>query len=298
MPAKRAGISGRERGRTTTKKRGSGSSLSVSPSARKRKRRKKTTTKEMPDWLYWTLASFFVLIFMYGFYRVVIAPYSFRWKPCYGSRAFGICLPSEYRIFGIDVSHHQGDIDWKKVATIKQDSYSISFAIIKATEGGDFKDSKYDTNILAARNAGLICGAYHYYKPYTSPKQQAEFFIKNVTLLPGDLPPVIDVEEPHTGSKVTLQRELMEFISILERHYNVQPIIYSSAKFWERYLKNGSLDSYPFWVAHHHTEQPQTKRDWIIWQYSDYAEIDGIDEDVDLNIFRGEWNELKELLIK
>ena len=257
-------------------------------------KKKKRKQREMPDWMYWSLASVFVAILILGAYRILIVPNSFRWKPCYGSKAFEMCVPNGYSIYGIDVSHHQGRIDWKQVAQANDNGYTIDFAIIKATEGGNFKDSLYHHNITSAREAGLVCGAYHFYNPATSPRKQAEFFIANAKLMEGDIIPVVDVEK-RGNSKAELQRELIDFLSILENHYGVKPIIYTSAKFKERYLDNAVLNEYPLWVAHYHTEVPDTQSEWVMWQYSDRSKIQGINTNTDFNIFAGNKADLEKI---
>ncbi|MBO7260366.1 MAG: glycoside hydrolase family 25 protein [Bacteroidaceae bacterium] len=257
-------------------------------------KKKKRKQREMPDWMYWSVASLFVIFLLLGAYRVLIVPNSFRWKPCYGSKAFELCVPNGYNIYGIDVSHYQGRIEWDKVADMNDNGYSIDFAIIKATEGGTHKDSLFDKNIENARRAGLICGAYHFYNPATSPRKQAEFFIENANLQKGDLIPVVDVEK-RGNSKTELQRELIDFLSILENHYGVKPIIYTSAKFKERYLDNPVLNEYPLWVAHYYAEQPEVESKWVMWQYSDRSHIDGIAVNTDFNIFAGTKADLEKI---
>ena len=74
-----------------------------------------------------------------------------------------------HSIKGIDVSHHQNNVEWEKVK-----KSGISFAFIKATEGAWFKDSKFNTNINQAKKNGIYVGAYHYYKPKINPYLQFE----------------------------------------------------------------------------------------------------------------------------
>ncbi|MBQ5573379.1 MAG: glycoside hydrolase family 25 protein [Bacteroidaceae bacterium] len=293
-----------KRAPATKKKSGSASSFfatgdDIKKKDRKRQvkqtyKKKKRNQRELPDWIYWSMASLFVAVLLLGAYRILIVPNSFRWKPCYGSKAYELCVPNGYSIYGIDVSHHQGRIDWKQVAQANDNGYTIDFAIIKATEGGTFKDSLYNYNMESARREGIICGAYHFYNPATSPRKQAEFFIANAGLVKGDIIPVVDVEK-RGDSKAELQRELIDFLSILENHYGVKPIIYTSAKFRERYLDNAVLNEYPLWVAHYHTEVPDTQSEWVLWQYSDRSKIQGINTNTDFNIFAGNKADLEKI---
>ena len=98
-----------------------------------------------------------------------------------------------YPVRGIDVSHHQGEIDWHKIK-----SQNISFAYIKATEGGDFKDPQFKKNWDHALEAGLRVGAYHFFRPETDGVLQAENFISSVPEYKNMLPPAIDVEIDQT----------------------------------------------------------------------------------------------------
>lgn len=151
--------------------------------------------KELSTLLHWASTVLFAGIVGIGAYYFLILPYFYRWKPCYGSTEYDICIPHGYSIYGIDLSHHQGNIDWSAVSRLKEGEYPLGFVFIKATEGGNHKDDKYNHNIEEARSQGFVCGSYHYYNPGTSPSRQAEFFIKNVTVQKGDLPPVVDVEK-------------------------------------------------------------------------------------------------------
>lgn len=79
---------------------------------------------------------------------------------------------SRYPVRGVDVSHHQGKIDWSKVA-----GDNVAFAYMKATEGGDWKDRKFLENWKAAREAGIATGAYHFFTLCRPGKDQAENFL-------------------------------------------------------------------------------------------------------------------------
>src|SRR4051794_25361600 len=93
---------------------------------------------------------------------------------------------------GIDVSNHNGVIDWQAVKDA-----GISFAFIKATEGDAFVDRYFATNMARCRAAGVIPGAYHFYHHDIDPAEQADHFVHVMgPIHPGDLPPTIDVEMP------------------------------------------------------------------------------------------------------
>lgn len=256
-------------------------------SLRKRSRTISTGYGELPGWAQKTLAGMSIAVILVAAYFLVIRQNSFRWKPCYGNRDFEVCVPLVSGVFGIDVSHHQGYIEWNKVKEASS-AHPIRFAIIKATEGGDFKDENFDYNWTAALDAGLARGAYLFYNPDTSPEIQAEFFISNVMLGQGDLPPVVDIELRGPSVK-KMNEDLAVCLDMLESHYGVKPVIYTSYKFFKHCLGNGRFDSYPLWLAHYNVETPETDADWTFWQFSSHGRLDGIRENVDLNVFRGDW---------
>lgn len=252
----------------------------------------------MPDWVHWTITVILIILVSAAAYYLFLRPYFYRLRPCRGTREYGVCLPSGFLCYGIDVSHHQGDIRWRDVAqSSAENEIPLRFVIMKATEGSTFTDPRYADNIREARNAGFVCGVYHFYDPGKSPQQQADHFINTVKLQSGDLVPVVDVERSGRSSD-DLQRELLVFLKELEAHYGVKPIIYSSSKFRRRHLNNPAFDSYPFWVAHYYVVRPETDKQWSIWQFTDHASIEGIDEYTDFNVFRGTDADFNSLRIK
>ena len=129
---------------------------------------------------------------------------------------------SKYPIRGVDVSHHQGEIDWNKLA-----EEEISFAYIKATEGSGYKDEQFDKNWSEAQATGLRIGAYHFFSLDSAGATQAENFCNAVTAVEGMLPPVVDVEpyggykDPDKLDKEKLLSELGDFISSVESYYGM-----------------------------------------------------------------------------
>ena len=263
-----------------------------------RKTKKKKVKKwEMPEWLYYVLMGVIVVLFVAGFYCFFIRPYAYRWKPCYGLKGYGVCMPHGYKVHGIDISHYQGDIDWKMLKQTRQGQFPVQFIFMKATEGGDFADDKFVANFDSARAHGFIRGAYHFYNPKTDAHKQADFFINSVKLEPGDLPPVLDIEKKSRDIK-KLQQDLKIWLRKVEKHYGVKPIIYASYKFKTKYLNDSVFDSYPYWIAHYYVDSVKYQGEWKFWQHTDVGTLPGIDEKVDLNIFNGSSTDLKELLLK
>ena len=257
---------------------------------------KKKTQKEMPAWCRYLLGVLIVAVFVSGFYWFFIRPYAYRWKPCYGLKGYGVCMPHGYQIHGIDISHYQGDVNWKMLEQTRQGQFPVQFIFMKATEGGDFADDKFVANFDSAKAHGFIRGAYHFYNPKTDANKQADFFISSVKLEPGDLPPVLDIEKKSRDVK-KLQDDLKIWLRKVESHYGVKPIIYASYKFKTKYLNDSVFDSYPYWIAHYYVDSVRYQGEWKFWQHTDVGTLPGIDEKVDLNIFNGSSSELKGLLL-
>lgn len=195
--------------------------------------------------------------------------------------------PATYTINGIDISAHNGDIDFARV----YDS-DISFAIIKATEGTDFKDRKFVENIRLAHQAGLRVGAYHFFRFDTDGRMQAINFMHSVRGRKLDFPLVIDVEEwgnPDAVATSEIIGRLRDMISHLE-YYGHEVVIYTNKDGYDRIVK-GNFDSYPLWLCSFSEIDPDVE--WDMWQYSHRGRIDGISGPVDLNTLNPASNTLK-----
>jgi lysozyme len=212
--------------------------------------------------------------------------------------AFGIDIPVNYSIHGIDVSHHQRTIDWEDVKAMQIKNVQIGFSFIKATEGVDNTDENFKTNWRKAKASGMARGAYHFFNPYKSGKMQAQNYIETVHLQTGDLPPVLDVEQLYGVSKAALQLSVSDWLIAVENHYGVKPIIYTGADFYTNYLA-GKFDNYPLWVAHYFVrDKPRVKRTWTFWQHNEAGHVNGIATFVDFNVFNGDSSDFANLLIK
>lgn len=210
--------------------------------------------------------------------------------------SYNIRIPQGYTLHGIDVSHHQGKINWDKVAAMQERDVRIDFAFIKATEGVLLIDQYFQRNWKLASKAGLLRGAYHYFKPKKAGLWQANLFLQAVNFEKGDLLPVVDIEETGGKSKTELQKNLTVFLNQVEKKLGVKPIIYTGYKF---YLDNldGQFNEYPIWIAHYYRSKPKTDVKWKFWQHSDKARIDGIIYNVDMNVFNGDVDDLEKLVM-
>lgn len=252
---------------------------------------------EMPRWLLVLLVVLLSIAALYITYLFFFRPYFYRFRPCYGQKHYKICLPLEYNIYGIDISRHQGRINWDKVKKGRPGEAPISFVYMKATEGSDFTDTTFGNNFSNAQKHGFIRGAYHYFGTASKGLAQAEMFIKTVKLQKGDLPPMVDVEEKAKDMKKYIQ-ELKIFINRIEEHYGVKPIVYTYKKYKEKHLQDSFFDKYPLWLAHYYVNSLKTDDKWIIWQCSDIGNVAGIPNDVDINIFNGSMEQLDSIRIK
>lgn len=289
--------------KTTSRKRTSSSSSNTTSSGgpKRRTRRSKDKKKiarkwEVPSWIYYILMGGAAALLVIGFYYFFIRPYAYRWKPCYGTKAYGVCLPSGYRVHGFDISHHQGEINWAVLSKTQFTPFPIRFVFLKASEGGDFSDTTFVHNFDLARQYGFIRGAYHFYNPKTDASRQADFFIRSVQLEPGDLPPVLDIEKRGDDDD-RLRKDLLVWLRKIELHYKVKPILYTSYKFKTRYLNDSVFNTYPYWIAHYYVDSVEYKGQWRFWQHTDAGTLPGIREQVDLNVFNGTLEELKQMTI-
>lgn len=199
--------------------------------------------------------------------------------------------------FGIDVSEYQDKINWDKVKEI-DGGYPIEFVFVRASIGNERADRKFKKYWKKAKEKGFICGAYHYYRPNENSIEQADNFIKQVTLVEGDFPPVLDIEKlPKTQSIGRLKVGLKRWLEKVEAHYGVKPIIYSGESYYEDFLKD-DFEEYPFWIANYTAFYKDIDDEWSIWQLTENGRIPGIKGPVDINIYNGTSVEMKELLIK
>lgn len=212
--------------------------------------------------------------------------------------AFGIEIPVNYSIHGIDVSKYQDIIDWESVQEMRVEDVRISFAFIKATEGLRNEDVYFKRNWKRAKDAGLTRGAYHFFIATKSGKQQAQSFIKRVELEPGDLPPVLDVEQTYGVASAKLRERVQEWLDVVEEYYGVKPIIYTNVDFYKQVLKD-EFDDYPLWAAHYlQRHRPRIHREWNFWQHSETGRVNGIGPRVDFNVFNGDSTAFTNLLVR
>ena len=258
------------------------------------KKKKKSLLGRMPAWSWWLGGFLVVVVYIAAFYYFFISPYSFRWRAIYGEADY----PEGYEIHGIDISHYQGRINWKDLQEATIQGHPVRFVIMKATEGSSRVDKTFVSNFYNAREHGFIRGAYHFWSNKSSPREQAQFFLKNVNLLEGDLPPVLDVEhKPKNVSTEEFQRDVLTWLHIVEDKYHVKPIIYTYYKFKMEYLNTDVFEDYPYGIAHYYVDKVEYNGPWKFWQHTDAGRLPGINGNVDLNIYNGSYYDLRQLTI-
>jgi len=198
------------------------------------------------------------------------------------------------KVYGIDVSHYQGEIEWDSLSSGNA-GFPMHFVFIRATAGKDGSDSEFKDNWAGAKQAGLIRGAYHYYRPDENSLEQAESFIKTVKLTKGDLPPVLDIEKIPAGQSMdSLKSGLKKWLNRVEGHYGMKPILYSGESFYSDFLKQ-EFKGYSLWIANYSFFADEIKKEWLFWQFTDKASVRGIQGNVDVNIYNGRIEALRRL---
>ena len=175
----------------------------------------------------------------------------------------------------------------------------VRFVVVKATEGSSRIDSRFKENFYQAKDNGFIRGAYHFWSTSSSARDQAYFFLKNVRLESGDLPPVLDIEKkPEDQSIEDFQVDVLTWLHIVEDRYHVKPIIYTYYKFRDKYLSAPVFDDYPYWIAHYYVDKVEYKGEWKFWQHTDAGKLPGIRGRVDFDIYNGSFYDLQKLCIE
>ena len=260
---------------------------------KRRKTHNITFFRRIPLWAIFTGVVLIVAGYVFFFYYFFVNPFSFRWQAIYGEAND----PEGFEIRGIDISHYQDRIDWERLRNANVQRVPLRFVFVKATEGVSMIDENFSDNFYQARQNDLIRGAYHFFVPDADARKQARFFLKQVHLEEGDLPPVLDVEKVGRLSSEQLRKAVRTWLEIVEEHYGVKPILYTGASFKKKYLNDSIFNQYPYWIAHYYVEKPTYEGSWKFWQYTDFGKIDGIQGNVDCNIFNGSLQDLRKMTI-
>ena len=216
-------------------------------------------------------------------------------------------------LFGIDVSHHQGEIDWSKVS-----DQSVVFAYVKATQGSTHLDGQFASHWQSLEQQGNIFrGAYHFMSAVADPAEQAGNFLETTGDAAGDLPPCLDLEwdfQTKNGKRVRnkdglpsdrwarlsseeIVRRALVWLKAVEAKTGKKPIIYTNSHWWKKRIKDGKdLAGYRLWIADYAGESLRAEApwvpdgfEWVFWQITDRGVLStgGVDGRVDANYYRG-----------
>ena len=198
---------------------------------------------------------------------------------------------------GIDVSKHQGNIDWTKVA-----ADGVEFAFIRVglrgygTEGKLVEDEYFERNIKGALQAGIKVGVYFYSQAITDAEllEEANLVLEKVKPYNVELPIVYDVEKVSGGKgranalSVEERTRLTALFCQTIQDAGYKPMIYHNMEMGTLMLDLGQLEQYDKWFAYYNDDlyYPYAYK---VWQYSEKGAVDGINEEVDLNIWFGDF---------
>lgn len=201
------------------------------------------------------------------------------------------CEDTCNHVHGIDLSHYQGEVFWETVG----ENTKMAYVYLKATEGGDRIDERYENNIILAHKHGLKVGSYHFYRPKTEQVKQLENFMTQCRPGEQDLIPMIDIETKGGLSTEAFCDSLMKFLDLVEKSYKQKPLLYTYTNFYNKWLV-GKIPQYPLMIAQYKDEEPvlADDKEYIIWQYTCKGRIVGVKGYVDKSRFMGKHG-LKEI---
>lgn len=211
-----------------------------------------------------------------------IAIFAVMGRRLFASGEPSVCVSRDiYPSKGIDVSSHNGEVDFERVARD-----SVTFAYIKATEGGSWRDSRFERNYAAALKAGLKVGAYHFFRFDVEGWRQSVNLLRTLGGRHLDLPVAIDVEEWGNPSEYTTEDIVANLRSLIElmRQNGREVIIYTNKNGYYRFVR-GRFDDVGLWICSFTTPALGENERWTLWQHSHVGRVDGVRGPVDLSTF-------------
>lgn len=203
---------------------------------------------------------------------------------------------------GVDISHYQEEVDMDALA-----SQNIDFVYCKATDGTRYVDERYEDNCRNAEQAGLLCGAYHFFSLDDDGMTQALHFIRTIGNQNGRLVPAVDVEyygdkRKNPSDEEKVRTSLQQYLDTLEKEYQRKPVIYTTLPFYQKYIR-GNFDGYPLWICNvYFPATLSVGKDWKFWQYDDKTVMkvyQGEEGYIDMGVFHGNRDALeKEMVMK
>ena len=196
---------------------------------------------------------------------------------------------------GIDVSLWQGDVDW-----VALKAAGVNFAFTKATQGDNVTDPHFAQNWPAMKAAGVLRGAYHFFRPAIDAAKQAAFFLQTVPFEKGDLPPALDVESSGGLTPANLASAVQTCLNEIERLSGLRPIIYTGPNVWNMSVASPDApawtSNYLLWIANYTTALkpalPKGWTSWAFWQYTDQGRLNGCNTTLDMDRYSGTLDDL------
>jgi lysozyme len=215
---------------------------------------------------------------------LAVAPAALLAAVALGRARSGPPVPESIAVWGVDVSHHQGTVDWSAVAREPR----LRFAYVKATEGGDWTDPRFAENWRGARGAGLRVGAYHYFTFCRAAEEQASHFLSVLPREPDALDPAVDVEfEGNCANpppNAVIATNIRRWLSAVERSVGRTPVVYVTRQAYTAFVVGDTLGN-PLWLRSPKSQPSGVN--WLFWQLADDARVAGIQGDVDVDAFAG-----------
>lgn len=200
------------------------------------------------------------------------------------------CEDTCTHIHGVDISHYQGEVFWEHISET-----NVAYCYIKATEGGDRIDHRYENNLKIGHDYGIKVGSYHFYRPKTDQEAQLANFLVQCKPSEQDLIPMIDIET--TGGLPTEEfcDSLFKFLELVEHAYKQKPLLYTGANFYNKHLAE-KVNRYLIMIAQYTDYEPKLidERDITLWQYTGKGSLNGVKGYIDKSRFMGD-HKLREL---
>lgn len=194
------------------------------------------------------------------------------------------CEDTCSHVHGIDLSHYQGQVFWEHVGQ----NMKMAYVYLKATEGGDRIDDRYERNIQLAHRYGIKVGSYHFFRPKSPAAEQLSNFRMQCRPAEQDLIPMIDIETTGGLSSSEFCDSLIKFLGMVEKEYRQPPLLYTFRNFYNWHLQ-GKVNDYKLMIAMYQPEEPvlEDRRDITMWQYTSKGRLKGISGYVDKSRFMG-----------
>ena len=174
----------------------------------------------------------------------------------------------------------------------------VFFAYIKSTEGATIKDEMFSIRMIEAERHGIVKGTYHFLRLGSPIEAQLKNFFETATYTKGDLPPALDIEmenEILQYGVAQMQSMALKWLEDVEKKMGVRPIIYTRENLRNKYLNDSRFKKYQFWIARYSDNGPDNF-DWQIWQKTEKGQMGGHKGNVDINLFRGNYDALKKYI--